>query len=42
MDDHIIYALVLVLLALAGAGHTLGLGKTYEKLPVVASNSWLK
>jgi thiosulfate dehydrogenase (quinone) large subunit len=42
MDDHIIYALVLVLLALAGAGHTLGLGKTYEKLPVVAKNSWLK
>jgi thiosulfate dehydrogenase [quinone] large subunit len=42
MDDHIIYALVLVLLALAGAGHTLGLGKTYEKLPVVASNGWLK
>jgi thiosulfate dehydrogenase (quinone) large subunit len=42
MDDHIIYALVLGMLALAGAGHTLGLGKTWEKVPFVARNAWLK
>jgi thiosulfate dehydrogenase (quinone) large subunit len=42
MDDHIVYALVLVLLALIGAGHTLGLGKSWEKLPLVAKNGWLK
>ena len=42
MDDHIIYALVLAMLALAGAGHTLGLGKQWEKVPFVARNGWLK
>ena len=35
MDDHLIYALVLVALALAKAGHVLGLGKTWEQLPIV-------
>lgn len=42
IDDHIIYALVLVALALANAGHTVGLGRQWEKLPVVADNKWLK
>lgn len=35
MDDHIVYALILVLLALAGAGKTLGLGAAWERLPLV-------
>jgi len=35
MDDHLIYAMVLVLLALAGAGHTLGLGTAWERIPFV-------
>ena len=35
MDDHIVYALVLVLLAAVGAGKTLGVGTFWEKLPVV-------
>ena len=35
MDDHIVYAIVLVLLAALGAGKTLGLGTTWEKLPIV-------
>jgi thiosulfate dehydrogenase [quinone] large subunit len=35
MDDHLIYALVLIALALANAGHILGLGQTWEKLPLV-------
>jgi thiosulfate dehydrogenase [quinone] large subunit len=35
MDDHIVYAIVLVLLAALGAGKTLGLGTYWEKLPIV-------
>jgi thiosulfate dehydrogenase [quinone] large subunit len=35
MDDHLVYALVLVLLALTGAGRTLGLGARWERLPLV-------
>ncbi|MDP4510511.1 DoxX family membrane protein [Nonomuraea turcica] len=38
MDDHIIYAIVLIGLALANAGITLGLGR----LPIVQQNAWLK
>ncbi|MFG1969746.1 hypothetical protein ACGFJC_10540 [Nonomuraea fuscirosea] len=38
MDDHIVYAIVLVGLALAGAGGTLGLGT----LPVVRRTPWLR
>ncbi|MCA2184546.1 hypothetical protein LDL05_05600 [Nonomuraea cavernae] len=38
MDDHIIYAIVMVGLALAGAGTTLGLGN----LPIVRRTAWLK
>jgi thiosulfate dehydrogenase [quinone] large subunit len=42
MDDHIIYALVLVVLALAGADKTVGLGRMWEKLPLVKRFSLLK
>jgi thiosulfate dehydrogenase [quinone] large subunit len=42
LDDHLIYAVVLVLLALIGAGKTVGLGATWEKLPIVHKNGWLK
>ncbi|MBA9002767.1 DoxX family membrane protein [Thermomonospora cellulosilytica] len=35
MDDHLIYALVLVGLALVGAGDTLGLGRQWGRLPLV-------
>ena len=42
MDDHIVYALVLVMLVLANAGHTLGLGKRWERVPFVARKGWLK
>ena len=38
MDDHLIYAVVLAGLALAGAGTTLGLGK----LPIIQRNPYLK
>ena len=42
MDDHLVYALVLVALALAGAGRTFGLGKAWERIPFVARHGWLK
>jgi thiosulfate dehydrogenase [quinone] large subunit len=42
MDDHIVYALVLVLLALIGAGKTFGLGAMWERIPVVRDHAWLK
>lgn len=42
MDDHLIYAGLLLLLAALGAGRTLGLGTWWESLPIVRSNSWLR
>lgn len=42
VDDHIIYALVLVALAIYGAGRTWGLGRTWEALPIVHKLAILK
>src|SRR4051812_16312646 len=42
MDDHLIYALVLVLLALMGAGRFLGLGGVWERLVIVRRYTFLK
>src|SRR6476646_3222443 len=42
MDDHLVYALVLVILALMGAGRFLGLGGTWERLAVVQRFPFLK
>jgi thiosulfate dehydrogenase (quinone) large subunit len=42
MDDHLVYAGVLALLALTGAGATLGLGGWWAKLPLVRRFGWLK
>ena len=42
MDDHLIYAAVLAVLALTAAGDTLGLGKQWAKLPIVQKNPWLR
>ena len=42
MDDHIVYALVLVVLARVGAGKTLGLGAGWEKIPLVQRYGILK
>jgi thiosulfate dehydrogenase [quinone] large subunit len=42
MDDHLVYAMVLVLLAALDAGRTLGLGKAWESLSVVRNNGWLR
>jgi thiosulfate dehydrogenase [quinone] large subunit len=42
MDDHIIYALMLVGLALVGAGKTFGLGRSWEQTSLVRDYAWLK
>lgn len=42
MDDHLIYAAVLAVIALLNAGDTLGLGRTWAKLPVVQRFPWLR
>lgn len=42
MDDHIVYALVLILLAMIGAGRALGLGGMWERLPFVRDRAFLK
>jgi thiosulfate dehydrogenase [quinone] large subunit len=41
VDYHIIYALVLVALALTYAGNTWGLGRLWARLPFVQRNRWL-
>ena len=41
IDDHIIYALVLIGLALADAGRVLGLGRWWSGTQVVQRNRWL-
>ena len=41
MDDHIIYALVLIGLAAVGAGRTLGLGERWAQSPIVQRYGWL-
>ncbi|MER7001998.1 hypothetical protein ABT297_02985 [Dactylosporangium sp. NPDC000555] len=41
IDYHLIYAIVMVALAAAYAGHTWGLGRRWAKLPIVQRNRWL-
>lgn len=41
LDDHVIYALVLVGLALAGAGNTLGFGRRWTSTSLVQRFPWL-
>jgi thiosulfate dehydrogenase (quinone) large subunit len=40
-DYHLIYAVVLIALAAAGAGATWGLGRAWARLPWVSRNRWL-
>lgn len=42
MDDHLIYAGILAVLALTAAGNTLGLGTYWNRLPIVQKLPWLK
>lgn len=41
MDDHLIYALVLLTLAAVGAGNTFGLGHWWTQTTLVRRNRWL-
>lgn len=41
MDDHLVYAIVLVALAIFGAGRTWGLGRAWERLPLVQRHRYL-
>jgi thiosulfate dehydrogenase [quinone] large subunit len=41
VDYHIVYALVLIALALTYAGNTWGLGRLWARLPFVQRNRWL-
>ncbi|MFH9861142.1 hypothetical protein [Streptomyces sp. NPDC017202] len=40
-DYHLVYAVVLIALAAAGAGATWGLGRVWARLPFVSRNRWL-
>jgi thiosulfate dehydrogenase [quinone] large subunit len=42
LDDHLIYAGVLAVLALLNAGDTLGLGRVWGRVPLVRTQPWLK
>jgi thiosulfate dehydrogenase [quinone] large subunit len=42
MDEHLVYAAVLIVLALLSAGNTLGLGRRWAATPLVRRVSWLK
>jgi thiosulfate dehydrogenase (quinone) large subunit len=42
MDDHLVYAAVLIVLAILGAGNTLGLGRVWTATPLVQRAPWLK
>ncbi len=42
VDYHIIYALVLIVVAATSAGDTWGLGKAWKSLPLVRKNPWLE
>lgn len=42
LDYHVVYALVLIWLAVTAAGSTLGFGKTWARLGVVERNPWLR
>ncbi|MFE6485654.1 hypothetical protein ACFVGN_22335 [Streptomyces sp. NPDC057757] len=42
IDYHVLYAVVLIALAVASAGTTWGLGRTWARLPVVREHAWLR
>ncbi|MFD6286731.1 hypothetical protein [Streptomyces sp. NPDC060205] len=42
VDYHVIYAVVLIALAAAGAGATWGLGRIWARIPVVRDHAWLR
>ncbi|MEV7680362.1 hypothetical protein AB0O64_17695 [Streptomyces sp. NPDC088341] len=41
VDYHLVYAVVMIALAVAAAGRTWGLGRVWQNLPVVRDHRWL-
>ncbi len=41
IDYHVIYSLVIILVAIVGGGDTWGLGKIWKSLPIVQKQRWL-
>ncbi|MFM9609305.1 hypothetical protein [Streptomyces niveiscabiei] len=41
-DYHLVYAIVLIVLAAAAAGDALGLGRAWARLPLVRDHTWLR
>jgi thiosulfate dehydrogenase [quinone] large subunit len=41
VDYHVLYAAVMIALAVASAGTTWGLGKAWARLPIVRDHTWL-
>ncbi|MEU9140996.1 hypothetical protein AB0D33_34445 [Streptomyces sp. NPDC048404] len=42
VDYHVIYAITLIVLAAVAAGDVLGLGRPWERLPIVRDHGWLR
>ncbi|MEV8438735.1 hypothetical protein AB0425_15275 [Actinosynnema sp. NPDC051121] len=42
IDYHIVYAIALIVVAVAGAGATWGLGRWWATLPIVRDHAWLR
>jgi thiosulfate dehydrogenase (quinone) large subunit len=42
IDDHIVFALVLIVLAMFAAGNTWGLGRKWAQIGIVRDNHWLR
>jgi thiosulfate dehydrogenase [quinone] large subunit len=42
IDYHVVYALVLVVLAATASGVAWGLGRWWAELPLVKANTWLR
>jgi thiosulfate dehydrogenase [quinone] large subunit len=42
VDYHVLYAIVMIALAIASAGTTWGLGRAWARLPIVRDHAWLR
>jgi thiosulfate dehydrogenase [quinone] large subunit len=42
VDYHVVYAVLLIVLAAVGAGNTWGLGRIWASLPPVRKHAWLR
>jgi thiosulfate dehydrogenase [quinone] large subunit len=42
VDYHVIYAVVLIAVAVTGAGATWGMGRQWARLPIVRDHAWLR